>query len=91
MASKMISIREEIYNRLDRMKVGDESFSDVISRLISMVKKDPLRHFGIGTTIPDSINDIFEEGIKLAREKNQIRRSKLQAKLEKELLYRDIG
>jgi predicted CopG family antitoxin len=84
MASKLISIREDIYSALDRMKMADESFSDVISRLISVVKKDPLRHFGIGKELPEPINDVFEEGMDLARKANRQRRAKLQQDLERE-------
>jgi len=34
MSSKMISIKEETYNQLDRAKGSDESFSDAIDRLL---------------------------------------------------------
>lgn len=34
MASKTISLKEETYDRLDRAKAEDESFSDVIDRLL---------------------------------------------------------
>ena len=34
MASKTISVKEETYHRLARAKADDESFSDVIDRLL---------------------------------------------------------
>lgn len=34
MGSKTISIKDETYRRLDRLKGADESFSDVIDRLM---------------------------------------------------------
>ncbi|NMC03962.1 MAG: hypothetical protein GYA24_02060 [Candidatus Lokiarchaeota archaeon] len=41
MTSKMITIRQEVYDRLSRAKKGDESFSDVINRLLDSQKKSP--------------------------------------------------
>ena len=43
---KTITIKEDAYDRLKRMKVGDESFSDVINR-IGSTKKDIKSLFGI--------------------------------------------
>lgn len=43
MSSKNISIREDIYRKLKRAKAEDESFSDVIDRLLaSKSEKHPL-------------------------------------------------
>jgi len=36
MSSKTISLKEETYNQLDRAKGPDESFSDVIDRLLDV-------------------------------------------------------
>ena len=69
MASKMISIREDVYEHLKRLKSEDESFSDVIEKLITGRQKDPLRHFGIAKDLPDEINDEFENSIVGARKK----------------------
>lgn len=85
MGSKMISVRDDIYNTLDRMKQEGESFSDVILRLIASEKRNPLQHFGIGKDIPKPINDIFEEGIEIARKANLQSRKRHQEALEKEI------
>ncbi len=76
MTSKMITIRQEVYDRLSRAKRADESFSDVITRLLDSQKKDPLRHFGIGKDMPEDFLDEFEKGIVLSREQSQNRREK---------------
>lgn len=46
MASKNISIKEEVYNLLKDARREDESFSDVIERLIKKDKKDLSEYFG---------------------------------------------
>ncbi len=46
MASKNISIKEEVYNLLNNARREDESFSDVIERLIKKDKKDLSEYFG---------------------------------------------
>jgi len=43
---KTITITEEAYNKLSKMKVGDESFSDVINR-INSPKRDITSIIGI--------------------------------------------
>jgi predicted CopG family antitoxin len=63
MPSKNISITEDIYNELVKLKNGNESFSDIISRLVMERKKDPLKFFGILEDIPDEIMDDFEKGM----------------------------
>ena len=45
MTSKMISVKEKIYKQLEQLKYPDESFSDLLERLIQNLKKDPLKHF----------------------------------------------
>ncbi len=82
MASKLISVRDDIYKKLERLKLDGESFSDVISRLIASVRKDPLRHFGIGKELPAPINDTFEECIEAGRKANLRRETRLQSNLE---------
>ena len=59
----MVSIREDIYNQLEKLKKEGESFSDLFERLIQSHKKDPLRHFGIGKQLPEEILDDFEKAI----------------------------
>ncbi len=73
MTSKMISIKKEVYENLKRIKKPDESFSDVISRLIESRKKDPLRHFGIAIDLGDKFNDEFENTINKARKEDSNR------------------
>ncbi|MHA1328608.1 MAG: antitoxin VapB family protein [Promethearchaeota archaeon] len=68
MASKIISIREKIYEKLKKLKGPRESFSDVIERLISSQKKDPLKYFGIGKNLPERFFKEFEEIIIQAKE-----------------------
>ena len=51
MTSKMISIKEEIYNKLSKLKKANQSFSDIIERLMKKYEKNPLFHFGIGKDI----------------------------------------
>ena len=41
MASKLISVREEIYRKLKKLKQPDESFSDLLERIIKTQEKDP--------------------------------------------------
>lgn len=63
MPSKMISIREDIYEDLKRLKDPNESFSEVIERLITRCKKDPLNNYGIFNDIPKDVMDDFEMSI----------------------------
>lgn len=61
MTSKMISIKNEIYEQLKHFKNNDESFSDVIERLLQTQKKDPLQHFGNAKDLPEEVNEKFEQ------------------------------
>ncbi len=70
MASINISIRKEVYDRLKLLKGPEESFSDVIDRLVGR-DKDPMRNFGIWKDLPDDIWEVFEQGFKKARESAQ--------------------
>ena len=63
MTSKMISVKEKIYKQLVQLKNPDESFSDLLERLIQNHKKDPLKHFGIAKQIPVDILDDFEKAV----------------------------
>jgi len=47
MASKMIAIKEDAYDRLMQLKTGDKSFSDVILDLTEKKKSDISEFFGI--------------------------------------------
>lgn len=46
MASKTISIRDDVYNLLKYAKRDDESFSDVIERLAGKERADLSEYFG---------------------------------------------
>ena len=59
----MVSIREDIYKQLEKLKKEGESFSDLFERLIQKHKKDPLKHYGIGKQLADEILDDFEKVI----------------------------
>lgn len=59
----MISVKEKIYKQLEQLKNPDESFSDLLERLIQNHKKDPLKHFGIAKQIPVDILDDFEKAV----------------------------
>jgi len=76
MTSKMISIREDIYEDLKRLKATKESFSEVIERLIKSQEKDPLKHFGIFKDLPKEVMDDFENVILEAKKEDKERASK---------------
>ncbi len=61
MGSKTISIRDGVYERLRRRKREDESFADVIDRL--MGEDDPLSGFGAfsDTEIDEELERIERE------------------------------
>ena len=71
MTSKMISIRKEIYEKLKKIKASDESFSELLERLIKEREKSPLTHFGIAKELPEDLVDDFEAFIMNAKEENK--------------------
>ena len=71
MTSKMISIKEEIYNKLTKLKKANQSFSDIIEHLLMKYKKNPLSHFGIGKEINPQDLDDFENILKESRKINK--------------------
>ena len=75
MTSKLISIRDDIYNNLKKLKDPNESFSELIERLIANQQKDPLKHFGIANNLSDDILDEFERAVKEGKKKDAIRSS----------------
>lgn len=60
MATKTISIREEVYSALKSLKREDESFSDIIGKLTKKRKSNLLDYYG---ALKDSkiINEIEED------------------------------
>ena len=69
MTSKMISIREDIYKDLKKLKGLDESFSELIERLIANQRKEPLKHFGIGKALSEDVLNEFEKAVNNAKKK----------------------
>ena len=70
MTSKMISIRDDIYKNLKKLKEPNESFSELIERLITNQRKDPLKHFGIAKNLSDDVLDEFERTVKEGKKKD---------------------
>lgn len=66
----MISVKEEVYKQLKRLKNPEESFSDLLTRLIQNQEKNPLKHFGIAKDLPAEILDEFEDAIITAKKEN---------------------
>lgn len=65
MATKTLTIREEVYDRLKSMKRDDESFSDLLERL-SGSDKDVMSGFGV---LADEGGEEFAAGVEEARER----------------------
>jgi predicted CopG family antitoxin len=76
MASKQISIREDIYDRLKSQKEENESFSDVIKRLLNNQSnfEKVKQCFGLSKSLPEEFVDEFRKASKETREmiKNRI-------------------
>ena len=66
MASKTISIRDDVYNLLKGARRDEESFSDVIERLLKKEKIDLSEYFGALKDSP--LLDKLEEDSKKIRE-----------------------
>jgi predicted CopG family antitoxin len=76
MTSKMISIRDDVYKKLKRLKNSNESFSDLIEKLISNQQKNPLKHFGIAKNLSNDVIQEFNRAIIDGKEQNIIQSSK---------------
>jgi len=66
MTSKTICVREEIFKRLSEMKKKDESFSDLLDRLLMKIYEKENNHdiimkevFGCARNLPDEIFEHF--------------------------------
>jgi predicted CopG family antitoxin len=71
MASKTISIRGEVYERLKDVKREDESFSDVIERLLKKDKTDLSEY--LGSLKDNSLLDALEEDSRKIRAMARLR------------------
>jgi predicted CopG family antitoxin len=69
----MISIREDVYKNLKKLKGANESFSEVIERLLANQKKEPLKYFNIAKNLPSEILEEFEEEILEGKKKDALR------------------
>lgn len=65
MATKTLTIREDVYKRLKSMKRDDESFSDLLERL-SGNEEDVMKGFGV---FAGEKGDEFAAGVEEARER----------------------
>jgi predicted CopG family antitoxin len=65
MASKNISIRFDLYQKLSKLKQKNESFSDVIERLLKEGLKGStsrlMKYFGVWADFPEEISQKVEE------------------------------
>lgn len=65
MASKNISIRSDLYQKLAKLKQKHESFSDVIERLLNEGLKGStsrlMKYFGVWADFPEEITQKAEE------------------------------
>lgn len=59
MGSKNICITDDVYDELTRQKLENESFSDVLKRLLRQ-RRDPFIGFGIWKEVPAEEWDEFE-------------------------------
>lgn len=75
MPSKMISIRNDVYKSLKKLKGPNESFSELIERLIANQKKDPLKFFGIANDISAEFLDEFEKAVREGKKTDAIKSS----------------
>ena len=75
MTSKMISIRDDVYKSLKKLKGPNESFSELIERLIANQQKDPLKHFGIAKGLSEEVLDEFEDAVNEGKKNDAIKSS----------------
>jgi len=69
MSSKNISLRKDVYEELKREKAEDESFSDVVNRLLS-VRRDEETHplYGLVGMLDDEEAEEVRERVEEFRE-----------------------
>ncbi|MHA1672436.1 MAG: antitoxin VapB family protein [Promethearchaeota archaeon] len=61
MASKTISITEEIYDRLNALKIKSESFSQLFQRMIDLYQKNLTECFGAWKISSEDYETIWED------------------------------
>ncbi|MFB6199367.1 MAG: antitoxin VapB family protein [Candidatus Nanohaloarchaea archaeon] len=69
MSTKTVSLRESAYEKLKRLKRGDESFSDVVERISDQQKQDLKQFSGAFPEIGE-----VEEQLKKEREELEMRK-----------------
>ena len=83
MASKNISIRKELYDKLTRLKTKEQSYSDFIEKLLNEGLKGSfsrmMKYFGSWENIPD---DVFEEMKRLRERTNKSIHNRIIRRLE---------
>jgi len=65
MTSKTISVTEDVYNLLKKMKLKGESFSETIRRLVKGRRISDLA--GLWSDIPEAVLEEIKEGIRESR------------------------
>lgn len=87
MTSKNISIRLDLYQKLTKLKQKNESYSDVIERLLNEGLKGSssrlVKYFGVWADIPEELTQNSDEFRKLINENIESR--------AKERLYNDFS
>ncbi|MBN2153313.1 MAG: antitoxin VapB family protein [Candidatus Lokiarchaeota archaeon] len=68
MGSKNISITQDVYDTLIKLRHGDESFSEIIMRLANGQKRDPLRFYGILSDESPEDLDIVDNSLEAAKQ-----------------------
>lgn len=69
MSTKTVSLRESAYEKLKRLKRGDESFSDVVERISDQQKQDLKQFSGAFPEIGE-----VEEQLKKERKELEMRK-----------------
>ncbi|NHJ26414.1 MAG: antitoxin [Candidatus Lokiarchaeota archaeon] len=75
MTSKMISIRDDVYQNLKNLKDPNESFSELIERLIKNQQKNPLKYFGIAKDLSEEVMVEFEKAVMEGKKDDALRSS----------------
>lgn len=82
MGTKTIGLRDDVYERLKARKREDESFTDLMDRLMDETKPDWREGFG---TLAESEADDLEQVVRESREGASVGLSKRQSEVLEEL------